>query len=184
MKNGFALLLSLIVTSILLVVGLGVSGVAFREIQLSGFGNQSEIAFYAAETGLECALYWDKVVTDPTDSNGDGSLDDEPSAFSAFVIGSDNLLGGCLENSISFMPGYDFIDPSNLATKFNLNFGASNQYVEVEVKKEFLNTGDPDKDDSLVWAKTFITSTGYNTSDFSDPRRVGRALELELNLAP
>mgnify|MGYP001590136699 CR=1 FL=1 len=187
MKNGFALLLSLIVTSILLVVGLGVSGVAFREIQLSGFGNQSEIAFYAAETGLECGMYWDRAVVNYMDDDSSGSVMDESDALSAFVDGSTTTLGSCLGNSITLDSRGLITDTSSDNTaKFELNL-STGPCVEVEIKKEHADpplpaTIPPDLD--LAWAKTIITATGYNTCDDTDPRRVGRVLELELNLAP
>lgn len=57
--KGFTLLLSLLVISIILVIGLGVSGIIIKEIELSGLGRESEIASYAAETGYECVFYWD-----------------------------------------------------------------------------------------------------------------------------
>ncbi len=59
-KNfGFTLLLSLLVMSVVLVVGLGVFNIIIKEIQLSGLGRESVIASYAAETGIECVEYWD-----------------------------------------------------------------------------------------------------------------------------
>jgi Tfp pilus assembly protein PilX len=57
--KGFTLLLSLLVISIILVIGLGVSGIIIKEIKLSGLGRESQIASYAAETGYECVTYWD-----------------------------------------------------------------------------------------------------------------------------
>ncbi len=56
---GFTLLLSLIVVSAVLSVGLGVFDIVYRELILSGIGRESQKAFYAADTGIECALYWD-----------------------------------------------------------------------------------------------------------------------------
>ena len=174
MKKGFALLLSLIVTSILLVVGLGVSDVAFREIQLSSFGNQSEIAFYAAETGLECGLYWDKAMMPSLTNDGDDSNDNDPSVF---VSGSSIPLPfSCL--------GIDISPPSLITSlggivEFDLGSGNA-PCVKVTVEKQ----EDSNHLGNLAWAKTFITATGYNTCDNTDPRRVGRVLELELNLAP
>jgi len=58
-NKGFTLLLSLLVMSVVLVVGLGVFNIIIKEIQLSGLGRESEIASYAAETGIECVEYWD-----------------------------------------------------------------------------------------------------------------------------
>ncbi len=60
MRNkGFTLLLALVVTGIVLTVGLGVFDIIIREIALSAMGRESQKAFYVADTGVECALYWD-----------------------------------------------------------------------------------------------------------------------------
>jgi hypothetical protein len=184
-KNGFALLLSLIVTSILLTVGLGVSEIAFREILLSSFGNQSEIAFYAAETGLECALYWDKAIVNYTDDTGSGSVMDELDALSAFVSWSANPLGFCASTDLSSITKItDTVAPNNVAN-FELQNLSAGSCVEVEVKKETPPPpfSLPPGDFELAWAKTIITATGYNVDcSSSNPRKVGRVLELELNL--
>jgi Tfp pilus assembly protein PilX len=58
-NKGFTLLLALIVANIVLIIGLGVYGIIIREIELSGLGRESQIAFYAADSGTECVLYWD-----------------------------------------------------------------------------------------------------------------------------
>ncbi|MEK7162484.1 MAG: pilus assembly PilX N-terminal domain-containing protein [Patescibacteria group bacterium] len=61
MKNsrGITLLLSVLIISIVLAVSLGVANIITTEIFLSNAGRQSQIAFYAADAGVECAAYWD-----------------------------------------------------------------------------------------------------------------------------
>lgn len=163
MKQGFALLLSLIITSVLLVVGLGVSGVAFREMQLSVFGNQSEISFYAAETGLGCAFYWDKVEPRPN-----------PTTFATSTFVNPSFPGGMKSFGSVNCSGasHNFIFSSADTVKFNIN----NPCVNVEVKKNFYGNPQDDKN-----ALTTITSMGYNTCDASNPRRVARVLKLGIN---
>ncbi len=58
-KTGFTLLLSMMLASVALIVGLGVFFIILKEIQISGLGRESQIAFHAADSGIECALYWD-----------------------------------------------------------------------------------------------------------------------------
>jgi len=58
-SEGFTLLLALIVANTVLIIGLGVYSIIVREIELSGLGRESQIAFYAADSGAECVLYWD-----------------------------------------------------------------------------------------------------------------------------
>lgn len=60
MKNkGFTLFLSVLVTSIVLSVGLGIFNIMTKELKLSRMGRESQVAFYAADTGIECFFYWD-----------------------------------------------------------------------------------------------------------------------------
>lgn len=59
-SSGYALLFAILVTSILLSAGLGISNIIYKELLLSAIGKQSAIAFYAADTGAECALYWER----------------------------------------------------------------------------------------------------------------------------
>lgn len=58
-KQGFLLILSLIIISIVLSIGLGVFFIVIRELQLASAGRDSQIAFHAADSGIECARYWD-----------------------------------------------------------------------------------------------------------------------------
>lgn len=58
-KHGFTLLVSIIVTGILLLVSFVVANVAFKQLILVYVGAESQQAFYAADSGIECAEYWD-----------------------------------------------------------------------------------------------------------------------------
>ena len=57
--NGFTLLLSLLVVSVILSVSLGIFNIMTKELKLSGIGRESQIAFYAADVGIECFFYWE-----------------------------------------------------------------------------------------------------------------------------
>ena len=59
LKHGFTLLLSILVVSVILSVGLGIFDIMTKELKLSGLGRESQIAFYAADAGIECFFYWE-----------------------------------------------------------------------------------------------------------------------------
>jgi len=59
LKSGFAMLYAVLVASILLSIGLAIFNLTIKELLLSSLGRDSQFAFYAADTGAECALYWD-----------------------------------------------------------------------------------------------------------------------------
>lgn len=58
-NNGFTLLFAVITVSIVLAVGLGVYNLLLKEMKFSGFVRESQMAFYAADSGIECIFYWD-----------------------------------------------------------------------------------------------------------------------------
>ena len=59
LKHGFTLLLSILVVSVVLSVGLGIFDIMTKELKLSGLGRESQVAFYAADAGIECFFYWE-----------------------------------------------------------------------------------------------------------------------------
>ena len=60
MKNkGFTLFIAMIVIGTLLLIAAGIVGLAVRQSLISSSGRESQEAFYAADSGIECVLYWD-----------------------------------------------------------------------------------------------------------------------------
>ena len=60
MKNkGFTLFIAMIVMGTLLLITAGIVNLAVRQALISASGRDSQQAFYAADTGIECVLYWD-----------------------------------------------------------------------------------------------------------------------------
>ncbi len=60
-RGGFALLFSVLVSSLLLTIGLSIFSIALKELSISTAARQSVHAFYAADSGVDCVRYWDKV---------------------------------------------------------------------------------------------------------------------------
>jgi len=58
-QKGFTLFIAVVISSLLLLVVLSISNIALQETILSGAGRESQLAFYAADSGVECALFWD-----------------------------------------------------------------------------------------------------------------------------
>lgn len=58
-RRGFTLFYAVLTSSLLLAIGLAIFNITFKELVLSSGARESSNAFYAADTGLECALYWD-----------------------------------------------------------------------------------------------------------------------------
>lgn len=57
-NNGFALLLALIVSSVVLAIGISILNISVKQINLSATARESELAFQAAHAGVDCIWYW------------------------------------------------------------------------------------------------------------------------------
>lgn len=58
-QRGFTILLASIISAAVLVLGAAIFSIAQKQSALASASKQSQYAFYAADTGSECALYWD-----------------------------------------------------------------------------------------------------------------------------
>src|SRR3990167_1921564 len=103
-QKGFTLLLAALVSSIVLARGTSIFQLAQKELTLSSIGRDSQFAFYAADTGAECALYWDvRYQTFPTTTprTADITCDDQAKTTAFTTSGSDII------SSFQFAPnGY------------------------------------------------------------------------------
>jgi len=58
-NKAFVSMIALLLANIFLVIGMSIFNIALREVILSSGARESIFAFYAADGGMECALYWD-----------------------------------------------------------------------------------------------------------------------------
>lgn len=59
-QRGFTLLIAIILASVSLALALALLDVAYKQVTLALTAKQSQYAFLAADTALECALYYDQ----------------------------------------------------------------------------------------------------------------------------
>lgn len=58
-NSGFAMLFTVLVISIILAIALGIADVTFKQTVLSSLARDSQLAFYQADSGVECGMYYD-----------------------------------------------------------------------------------------------------------------------------
>lgn len=58
-KSGFTILYSLLIISLLVSISLGIFDIALRDFALAQSAAESQVALFAADAGMECALYYD-----------------------------------------------------------------------------------------------------------------------------
>lgn len=69
-NEGFAILFAVVISSIILAVALGVAEISLKEIKFSTEAQQTNNAFFAADTGAECTLFNDKSTSNSFVQNG------------------------------------------------------------------------------------------------------------------
>lgn len=163
--QGFVMLFAMLLTSIVLAITIGVANISYKEILLSSTARDSSYAFYAADTGAECALYFDYKT--------------QPSVFSII----DGAPTGCAGVTPSMTGGGFDVFGNYREFYFNIN---AKYCALVRVYKDY--QGDIDGD-GISESLTKIDSRGYNVvctkavpSVFGgagiDPHRIERLLEI------
>lgn len=61
-SRGFVAVFAMLIATVVLIMVISITGTAYKETVLSGSVRESERAFYAADTGVECGLYIDRIV--------------------------------------------------------------------------------------------------------------------------
>ncbi len=176
-NSGFALLMAIIITGMLLLISFVVADLAYKELILTSTGQQSQIAFYMADSGAECAMYWDlKNPNDPSKSafannNNSGSVtcngqtvmtgSETTLPTSSFTCNSHTVTTG--PNSV--IGGGASMQTGCAISVFSINF--ANSCAIVTVTKDPGNGG-----------TTKIDSRGYNTCNPSVLRRFERGITI------
>jgi hypothetical protein len=190
-RRGFALLMTVIVMSTVLLITYALTNISLKELQLTASGRDSQLAFYAADTGMECALFWDtknpnlndpddpfsksafaenastincgevNISSDPASPSSGWSVPTVPPPNSRMIIGGSALPA---TSTFFFITDPDPNDPDNLDRPCAI--------VRVGKRKGIVAAGE----DPLT-TYTSIESRGYNTCNTSNGRRIERALK-------
>ena len=167
-QKGYTLLFAVIVSSIVLSVGASIMNISKKETILASSVRDSITAFYAADSGLECAIY-------------------QNVNFSTSTTAVINF--GCLGQVINLnpIPIVNSFGESDGSAKFEfaIKIGGteSNACANIYVLKHYVL----DRDLGEI-PETIIESRGYNlgwnsssnTCDVNGPRRVERAIRYTL----
>jgi len=150
--RGFTLLIAVVISSLLLSIGLAILNSTLKGFELSVLGRESQFAFYAADSGLECAIYWD--------------VKEE-----AFATSSESILpvSGvvCAGVDITSSLAPDSSDAISAITTFDLPYAGSSYCAKIKVTKNI-----------DAYKKTVIESRGYNSCDPGNTKRVERAIKI------
>lgn len=163
-KNGFTIFFAMLVGGLALSIGMAIYDLTVRELDISGTATQSQYAIYAADTGVECALYWDFKCEAGACFGGSAfatSSSDTPPTSGVSCSGQD--IAAAAVTAGTWPVGSD---AAAATTTFTLTFSPQPYCATVTVAKY----GSP--------SKTRIISRGYNTCLAGSPTRLERALEV------
>ncbi len=186
MKNrGFTIFFAMLVATLSLSIGLVMYDLLNRELSLSQVARESQYAIYAADTGAECALYWDLKYNDVVPGDLDGSAFATSSTSGSAASGvTCTLMSNGTQQDIAaagtppaafLVPPTNWtawvvnpISPTYATTTFWMLLGTkqSDPCVKVEVGK----SGNP--------SLTNIVSHGYNTCNTAGVLRLERSIQV------
>ncbi|MDQ5901331.1 MAG: hypothetical protein QG580_46 [Patescibacteria group bacterium] len=153
--KGFVALFTVLLVSVILAMAVGIASISLKEIVLSSSASEGNKAFYAADSGIECALYFDKINLVP------GTL------LQSLV---------CNGNNYILVDGFPDPGPtSNSLTdevyNFAIPFGANDELcADIQVERAIIGE---------VFS-TRIESKGSNVAcdDDSNPKKVERSIRV------
>ncbi len=163
-KSGMTLFIAIVIMSVLLFVSFAAINIAIKGTLFASSGRDSQQAFYAADSGIECALYWDsKPVTGSAFAT---STSGSPINCGGSSIANGQQISGTSTGITNFIGGGGSANPTSVFG-FVMNQGINpvNYCAIVTVTKNTNGT-------------TYIKSRGYNTCDTTNGRRVERGLEV------
>lgn len=73
-NKGFVALFTVLLASVILAMAVGISNTSLRQILLSSSATDANKSFYAADSGIECALYHDMKATPNPFEMGTGAV--------------------------------------------------------------------------------------------------------------
>ncbi len=161
-RGGYTLLFAVLISSLVLALGLSILTISKKELLLSSAGRESQFAFYAADTGAECAMYWD--------FKGDFPYSNNPPASPVPRCNAQNLTVNYSQSGPSAAP----VDTFTIVN-VSLDQGAlvTAPCATVTITKSYSVSGGV-----ATLINTKIEGRGYNTCETSNPQKVERALRI------
>lgn len=167
-NKAFAILFAILLSSFLITLGTSIFSISIKEIQIITSSRDSQIAYYAADSARECALYWDvKQGAFPTCLNNDCTLNTFADKINPIVCNGNNIYLVFTKPSTTIYQTYNSNNLSNVINSF-FQYSAvssSSPIADLSIVKEF----------SSSRVKTTIKAYGHNTDILG--RRVERGIQ-------
>lgn len=180
-KEGFVILFAMVVSSIILLVSAGMYNLSKKQVILSSYARESQRAFYAANSALECAFFYD--ISDFIDQTS-FPIDASDGYGTQINCGGRNVIVRKLNVGFTGTNEYTHSFVFRFPNPVDMNSHTSGcAYVLVE-KKIQIDASRPDANT----INTRVTASGFNTCsenpntgyfdipDFDDPTLLERRI--------
>ncbi|KKP56173.1 MAG: hypothetical protein UR80_C0037G0004 [Parcubacteria group bacterium GW2011_GWB1_35_5] len=161
-KKGITLFIAVVIMGILLLISFAVINITLKATLFASSGRDSQYAFFAADAGIECAIYWDSAFDI---SKFATSTSGSPINCAGKTISNGGAIPG---NSNPILIGGGGSANPTSTFYFTLDQG-ENSVASCAIVTVTKNTD----------GSTYIKSRGYNTCDTSNPRRIERGIEID-----
>jgi hypothetical protein len=195
-EKGFALLIGVVISSILISITFIMFNITLKQVTLATSGKNSQIALYAADTGIECGLYADLRITDEfsqavTTANSDGTY--YSTTFNTVTPKPFKCNGGVINNgnittvSPVSITARGVTDNNAISYSFYVHYPNNEQScARVTITYYRAQTTPQGTSITVEQKRTKVESRGYNTcpdpSSFgyiaNDPQRLERGLDV------
>ncbi len=135
-NTGFALLFSVLVSSLLLTIGLSIFNIALKELAISTATRQSVHAFYAADSGLEYAKYRDLKIGDFPD-------------VTSYLLNPDFSTSSTTPEAMPVVTGSD--GPNFKVTVTKNRTGGTTQKIDTTITSLGYDTADGDRVERAIF---------------------------------
>jgi len=155
-----SLFIAVVIMSILLFISFVVINISAKSNIFATSGRDSQYAFYAADAGLECAIYWDSKYNSFSTSTASSIVCANQS------ISTNTVIAGT--STLALVGGGGNTNPSVFGFVLNTGSNPVSHCAIVTVRKYYSGSN----------LMTYIKSRGYNTCDTNNPRRLERGVEV------
>jgi len=156
LKKGYTLLFAMLLSTVVLSVGISILTIARKEVILTGNSRESHRAILAADSGIQCAAFWNFDLSKFPEPQQTGTFDPAINCQnSQITVSRDNEIG----NEVTY--------------SWNINDPAAKLCAKVIINKKQIQVG------TETTVQTTFESRGYNVECSrvgSSPNVVERAL--------
>lgn len=150
-EKGMTLVIALTTMTLLLSVSLSISNIVLRQIKISSMNDKSKLAFFAADSAAECAVYYDTLFIASNDDPDLSINQDIQTAIFGEITKEEKIAKIKCGNQSILNVNSDIITglgPEVVKTSFDIDYGETCANVIV-TRTDF---------------STNILATGYNTN--------------------